>query len=121
MTIEAIRNRPSKHCHKLVAETARAMCHELFDTLMHDNAWYDVWRRQNPGMSARQLEAAFVARNWGRLVQSARATLAAMLSGPYDDATKTRVYEALCLDNTLIRGRGASAALHEATETKGEA
>lgn len=93
------------HVHKLLRETAQSMCHALYDTLMHKNEWYDEWKRQNPGLGAKALEARFVAKNWGTLVEGARATLAGMLGMPYPEALKEQIYEALLLDRTLRRGR----------------
>jgi hypothetical protein len=94
------------HCHKLLAETAKAMAHELYDTMMLDNEWYQIWKRRNQGKGARALELAFVAKNWGRLVPNARATLAEMLGNPLlDPALAEQIYDALLLDSTLVRGR----------------
>lgn len=93
------------HCHKLVAETAQAMAHELYDTMMQDNVWYDCWKEKNPGATGKAMEARFVNANWGKLVENARATLAQMLAGGLDESLKEEIMEALCLDHTLIRGR----------------
>ena len=95
-----------QHVHKMVADTARAMCHEVYDALMQRNEWCDLWKRQNPGLPPKALEEVFIERNWGKCVPGARATLTGMLSGPYDQALKESIYDALILDRTLIRGRG---------------
>lgn len=98
-------NRPSKHAHHLVHSTAVGMAHELYDTMMGDNEWYGQWKALNPGISPKGLEDRFVAKNLGLLVPQARAMLAHMLRTSVDDILKEQIYEALLLDNTLIRGR----------------
>lgn len=103
-------NRPSKHVHKMVAETAKTMCHEVYDALMQRNDWYALWKSQHPNLSSSvALEEAFVRKNWGKYVDGARATLAGMLSSPLDETLKESIMEALMLDNTLLRGRGPTA------------
>lgn len=99
--------RPSSHAHKLVRETAVAMAHELYDTMMQDNQWYTTWKSANPDLveRPRQLEARFVAKNLARLLPQARATLAKMLTQTSDAALRDSIYEALCLDSSLLRGR----------------
>lgn len=99
----------SAHVHKDVAEVAKAAAHELYDQLMHDDLLFSEWKRKNPGASAKALESRFVARNWGKCIPVARATMARILATSRDDDLKAKVYEALCLDHTLIRGRVAPA------------
>jgi hypothetical protein len=100
-------SRPSAHAHSLVHQTTVEMAHELYDTMMSDNAWYDLWKSQNPGLTPRGLADRFVARNLSKLLPQARAVLAGMLGNPMTDpATKDQIYAALTLDNTLLRGRG---------------
>jgi hypothetical protein len=97
------------HCHKLLAETAKAMAHELYDKMMLDNEWYAIWKRRNPGANALALESRFVAKNWGKLVPQARAILGQMLGNPsLDPSQAEQIYDALVLDNSLVRGRGAA-------------
>lgn len=101
-------NRPSRHAHKLVRETAVAMGHELYDVMMQDDMWYNRWRRANPELSSAALEEKFVRANLGKLLPQARATLAAMLRGPVNSAVdidKELIYDALLKDSTLVRGR----------------
>lgn len=94
------------HAHKLVAETAKAMAHELYDTLMQDDLLFTTWKKQNPGLGPKGLENAFVKRNVDKCVEVARATLAVMLRNPAtDEAVKETIYAALCLDQQLVRGR----------------
>lgn len=99
----------SLHCHRQVAEVAKAAAHELFDTLMLDQAMYDMWRKRFPGMSAKALEAKFVKMYWWRCIPFARATLATLLTRPIDEAQKEDIMEALALDASLTRGRVTSA------------
>lgn len=94
-----------KHCHKLVAETAKGLANDLYEDLMGHNELYSKWKATHPSLNADGLRRAFVARNWNRLVEPARTTLALMLRGEIDNAAKEQIYEALVLDATLIRGR----------------
>lgn len=96
----------SGHCHKLVAKVAREAAGELYETLMGDNQFYEVWKKRNPGLSPKALEAKFVATKWGACIPFARATLAHLLSRPdIDNSLKDDIMEALVLDSTLRRGR----------------
>lgn len=97
--------RPSKHAHWLVRDTAVGMAHELYDHMMHDDLWYDLWKKRHPGKNAKALEQAFVDKNLSLLLPQARATLAQMLRNSMDPALEAEIYEALTLDATLIRGR----------------
>lgn len=100
--------RPSGHAHKLVAETAEAMAHELYDTMMQDNQWYKLWRKSHPGMGKVALEELFVRKNFGKMIPQARATLTQMMqsyAAKGDQEMADKIYEALTLDATLIRGR----------------
>jgi hypothetical protein len=94
------------HTHHQIAETAQAMAHELYDTVMENNQVREQWIKQNPECNAKELERRFVAKNWHKVVPAARATLAAMLSGPYDDAFKQKIHEVLVLDASLRHGKG---------------
>lgn len=100
-------NRPSLHAHKLVVETAFAMGCELYDAVMQDNEWYRIWKaeKRNVGLSPKALEMKFVSKVLPKLIPQARATLASMLRTTQDEKTRETIYEALLLDNTLIRGR----------------
>jgi hypothetical protein len=103
--IDSNGNRPSKHAHKLVAETAVEMAHELYDIMMLDNEWFRCWQQQNPGASRRELELRFVRKNLPKLIPQARAMLARSLATTTDPALRETIYSALLLDNTLLRGR----------------
>lgn len=98
-------DRPTAHAHLRVRDVAVAMAHELYDTMMHDNVWYDYWKKQHPSMNARQLEDVFVRKNLGRMLPQARATLAQMLRTSSDEKMKEEIYDALVKDDTLIKGR----------------
>lgn len=96
-----------QHVHFYVAETAKSAALEHYEILMGAmNELYAEWKRQHPGMSAKALQAAYVKRHWGKYVELARATLARILATSSDERLKETIYEALLLDNTLIRGRG---------------
>lgn len=96
----------SAHCHKLIAETAQAMAHEVYDALMQRNDWYAGWKRQNPGAGSKALESRWVKRTWGTYIASARAQLASMLArNDVSEEMKEQIMEALVLDSSLIRGR----------------
>lgn len=89
----------------MVRDTAVAMAHELYDTMMQDDQWYKYWKFQHPDYTSKQLEEAFVERNLATILPQARAVLAKMLRTSTDDRVKEEIYEALTLDATLIRGR----------------
>lgn len=93
------------HAHKLVAETAEAMAHEVYDALMERNDWYRDWKRQNVGVGAKVLETRWVRQHKADFIEAARAQLAGMLAHPIDPKEKEAILEALLLDNTLKRGR----------------
>ena len=95
--------RPQQHTHKLVDKTATEMAHELYDTMMGMNDWYELWKSQNPGKSPKELESRFVARNKARLIPQARAMLAHMLTTSIDESLKETIMEALSLDASLLR------------------
>ncbi len=94
------------HCHKMIAETAQGMAHVLFDELMARNEIFDQFKEQHPGLSTKEMETLFVTRMWSRLIEPARATLAAMLRGPYSEEMKEDIMDALVRDKSLMRGRG---------------
>lgn len=105
--IRGYQDRPSGTVHELIAETAKAMAHEVYDTLMSShNFWYSGWKAKHPGMAPKMLETIFVRQRWGRFIPAARATLARMLqSHSLDSTLRDRIEKALVLDRTLIRSR----------------
>lgn len=83
-------------CHRMVRETAQKIAMVTYDQLCQsDNTFYKL----NP--SAKH----FCNLWWPRLVPKARATLATMLSGNYDERLKAQIHNALILDHQ-IRGMG---------------
>lgn len=105
-------SRPSGHCHEIIAETAKAMAHEVFDELMLRNDWWKNWQEQNPDLSTtKELEARWVEMTWGKFISEARGALAHMLTTKIDENQKEQIMEALQLDHSLIRGRPRSGGL----------
>jgi hypothetical protein len=99
--------RGEAHAHKQVAEVAKKMAHEVFDQIMTKRGdIFDRLKKQNPEMSTKELEEFFVAKLFPTLLVEARATLAGMLRDPSNSHLHPDIYEALLLDNTLLRGRG---------------
>lgn len=99
------------HCHKMIAKTAQDMAHVLFDEMMSRDVIWTQFKRDHPGLTTKEAEEKFVAHMWPQLIESARATLASMLSGPYPDEMKEDIMDALVKDRTLMRGRGR--AMHQ--------
>ena len=95
------------HVHYYVAETARELCLASYEELMSDNQIREAWKLKHPGASELHLQAAWLKRYALAYVKPARATLAAMLTGPLDEKTKEQIHLALILDNTLAFGRNA--------------
>lgn len=87
--------------HMLVARLAREAAAELYETLMGDNLIRAEWKRQNPEANEPQLLRRFVARNWGRCIPFARATMAQMLTGPLPEHLKAEIHDALIKDRSL--------------------
>lgn len=101
------------HAHKLIYVTACEMAHELYDTMMSDNLWYETWKKSNPGLGPRQLEARFVAKNVSVLLPQARHTLAGMLGNPaVPEDQKVQISEALILDHQLRGGVRRTVSAH---------
>jgi hypothetical protein len=99
-----------KHCHFLIAETAQAMAHSLYDDCMRDNKIWLQWKEMCPELTRTDLEDRFVDLLWPKLIEQARATLAKMLSGPYDQVLKDQIADALIKDGSLRRGRDHTSA-----------
>ena len=96
------------HCHWRIKDVAVGMAEALYETLMSSDEIRKQWKEKHPGASERDLIRAFVNKYWPQHIPAARATLATVLSGPYDDALKAQIHECLILDNTLRRGRSES-------------
>jgi|SRR5215467_220667 len=69
-------------CHAKVMEVAKAAAGELYESMMSNDAMFNAWKKQNPGKNAKQLEKAFIDKNWGSCLEFARATLTIMLTRP---------------------------------------
>src|SRR5215469_2688116 len=68
-------------CHAKVMEVAKAAAGELYESMMGNDAFYAAWKKQNPNCkNAKQLEKAFIYKNWGTWLEFARATLTIMLT-----------------------------------------
>lgn len=93
-------------CHPLIKQTAQEMAGEIYEELMKRNEWWESWKKQHPGMGTKALEKLFIRKAWAGLVPQARATLAGMLAGPYDEGLKSTIYDALLADGPLRQGRG---------------
>jgi len=63
-------------------KVAQAAAGELYENVMSNNAYYEAWKKQNPGLNAKQLESRFIAKNWQKCIEIARATLVEMLKRP---------------------------------------
>lgn len=88
--------------HKLVFKTAVALAESVFEEAMsRDNALYRQIRASRPGKSVKFLRRVFVSALAPRLLGDARATLAAMLATPIDEALKLEIADALTLDNAI--------------------
>jgi hypothetical protein len=82
---------PQKHCHILIADTAKEMAGSLYEELALDDLFYKI----NPS------QKAFIASQWGKFVPQARATLAQMLETDISDSLKLQIEDALIKDNAL--------------------
>jgi len=69
-------------CHVGIRKIAQEAAGELYESMMGNNEYYEAWKKQNPGLNAKQLESRFIAKNWVRCIDFARATLVEMLSRP---------------------------------------
>ena len=98
------------HAHRLVAETARDLAYVMYDELMCQNKFYQHVRSTYPNLDDTQRRERFARQLVPRMIEPARATLAAMLNGPYDESLKETIAQALMLDKTLKRGRQAAGA-----------
>lgn len=84
----------ARHVHKVIAETAKSMAGEIYESMAESNDWY----KRNPSRSK------FVKAVWPTLVDEARATLARMLALPGGEELKETIADALIKDNALQRG-----------------
>jgi len=83
-------------------EVAKAAANELYERQMGDNYFYQLWKKQNPNATDKQLRERFVERNWPRCIEFARQTMTVLLTK--DDVsieTKDKIMEALEKDFSL--------------------
>ena len=88
-----------------MVETAREIAHAKYAEIMRDDAWFGFWKKLNPGLDGKRLEERFVDLSVPGLLGAARAALAGLLRTSGNEELKETIYEAMVLDNTLIRGR----------------
>ena len=93
------------HCHFLIKETAEGFASALFEEVMQDNDRFKAWQMLCPGKATEEIRKEYVRVAWPKLLEQARATLAKMLHGPYDECLKKQIHQALILDNSLAHGR----------------
>ena len=92
-----------RSCHKMVAETAKALAQVAADDLLtRQNKLYARLREKYPDKTRDQITDLLAAKSWPMLIEQARATLAKMLNGPLDEGLKDQIAKALILDNTLM-------------------
>ncbi len=96
----------SRFCHQLVAKIAREAAGELYEKMMGIDGFFSAWKAANPSLSAKALEAKFVATRWPACIPFARATLAQLLTNDLDPAVKDDIMEALVLDSSLRQREG---------------
>lgn len=100
------------HCHKKIRDVAKAAAAEHYEMLMSSsNVVYNMWKKQHPGLTAKQLQQAFVIRHWSKCIEMARATLGRLLTTSIDDTLKLEIVDILAKDQTLVKGRKNPAVL----------
>jgi len=96
-------------CHAKVMEIAKAAAGELYESMMGNDSFYKLWKKQNPGASDKQLVQRFIDKNWGSCLEFARATLTEMLRRPdVAEEMKDEIMVILEQDYTLRHRRVAS-------------
>ena len=94
--------------HRQVYDTALGMAHEVYADLMAaDNELYADWKKQCPDLTPAKCEELFCELLVPKLLEPARATLAAMLGMPAYKHLHESIYDALIKDNILRPGRNA--------------
>lgn len=97
---------PRVYADLLVAKVAISLTYEAYDDIMHNNVLWAQWKKLHPGMSTAALEKLFVRKHAHRMLDSARTTLAGLLTTGIAEDLKSEIHEALIRDNGLRRGRG---------------
>ena len=96
--------------HSLVLKTAREMAHELFDEVMSgNNELYKGWKElcDNGNLTKEKAERLFVELISPKLLEPARAILAAMLANPAYAHLHESIYTSMLLDNAIRASRVA--------------
>lgn len=104
--------RGAAHAHRMVAKAAAEMAGHAYELIMKNDVLFKAWKSENPGATAKALETRFISKFGECYLEQARATLAGMLAGPYDEVTKAAIHEALILDATLMKGRDRARSTH---------
>ncbi len=91
------------NAHFMVAETAKAMAHELYDIVMTDNVAYASWKDICPELTPKLAEKKFVELLVPFLLDDAVTTLATMLRGSLPEVLKNQIADALMKDASLGR------------------
>lgn len=78
--------------HKMIADTAKGIAREAWESLAKQNAFYALWPEPEP----------FVTKHWPDYLPVARATLTGMLGSPqYSEHMKAEIYEVLLKDGAV--------------------
>lgn len=91
--------------HKLVAETAIALTHELYSELMKDDKLRRQFVSQTSEMGEKKREELFVEKYWTAALAVARTTLTEMLNRPMEESLKEQIADALIKDAAFVPGR----------------
>lgn len=101
-----MKQRKISHCHVHIRKVAKEACAMHYEMLMSSsNVVYQMWKKQHPDLTSKQLMQEFVNRHWSKCIDLARATLGSLLTQPIDEKLKLEIVDILALDSTLIRGR----------------
>lgn len=89
-------------CHRQVADVAKALTGKLYESLMGNDAFWRLWRGQNPDVGRKELERRFIERNWPQCIGEARKALTMVLTSPdASEEMKERVMDVLEKDASL--------------------
>ena len=99
-------------CHIRIAEVAKAAAGELYESMMGNNQAFELWKKQNPGATAKQLERRFIQKNWPRCIDFARTTLTLLLTK--DDVAETVKEEIMDVleKDQILRNKAVGPRLH---------
>lgn len=92
-----------QYAHKQVVAVARGIAHELYSSMMRNDAAYKNWKTLCEDVGVAQAEATFVRLATPWLLDDARATMAKLLGQPGKEHLKEGIFDALLKDNS-IRG-----------------